>query len=70
MDQPTCADLEYRGKKRTTPREILLQRMDGLIPQERPKALPDETTILDFRHLLERCELGEGLFERSTAIRM
>ena len=32
--------------------------------------LPDETTILDFRHLLERYELGEGLFERSTTIRM
>ena len=25
--------------------------------------LPDETTILNFRHLLEEHELGEGLFE-------
>ncbi len=26
-------------------------------------ALPDETTILNFRHLLERHNLGQGLFE-------
>ena len=26
-------------------------------------ALPDETTILNFRHLLEKHGLGEGLFE-------
>ena len=25
--------------------------------------LPDETTILNFRHLLEEHELGQGLFE-------
>ena len=25
--------------------------------------LPDETTILNFRHLLEQHELGRGLFE-------
>ena len=25
--------------------------------------LPDETTILNFRHLLEEHEMGEGLFE-------
>ena len=25
--------------------------------------MPDETTILNFRHLLEEHELGEGLFE-------
>ena len=27
------------------------------------EALPDETTILNFRHLLERQGLGQGLFE-------
>ena len=27
------------------------------------EALPDETTILNFRHLLERQNLGQGLFE-------
>ena len=29
-------------------------------------ALPDETTILNFRHLLERCKLGRALCRRST----
>ena len=29
----------------------------------RPGPLPDETTILNFRHLLEEHELGQGLFE-------
>ena len=28
-----------------------------------PDALPDETTILNFRHLLEQHELGQGLFQ-------
>ena len=27
------------------------------------EALPDETTILNFRHLLERQNLGQGLFQ-------
>ena len=126
MDQPTFADLEYRGKKRRTRRELFLERMDGLIPwrslEERirpvyPKpgkgrrpyplavmlrvhcvqlfynlsdpgmedllyeaesvrrfvglslseALPDETTILNFRHLLERHELGQALFDEINA---
>ena len=30
-------------------------------------ALPDETTILNFRHLLEKHGLGEGLFEEVNA---
>ena len=30
-------------------------------------ALPDETTILNFRHLLEKHELGEALFEEINA---
>ena len=40
MDQPTCPDLEYQGKKRKTRRglfrglfrELFRERMDGLIP--------------------------------------
>ena len=32
MDQPPFADLEYRSKKRKTPRERFVERMDGLIP--------------------------------------
>ena len=31
------------------------------------EALPDETTILNFRHLLEKHDLGEGLFEEINA---
>ena len=31
------------------------------------EALPDETTILNFRHLLERHELGKGLFDEINA---
>ena len=32
-------------------------------------AMPDETTILNFRHLLERHGLGEALFEEINAHR-
>ena len=35
MDQPTFGELEFRGKKRKTRRELFLERMDGLIPWER-----------------------------------
>ena len=31
------------------------------------EALPDETTILNFRHLLERHELGKGLLDEINA---
>ena len=34
MYQPTCADLEYDTKKLKTRREMLLERMDALIPWE------------------------------------
>ena len=34
-DQPTFADLEYRGKRRKTRRELFLERMDGLIPWQK-----------------------------------
>ena len=30
--------------------------------------VPDETTILNFRHLLERHDLTQGLFDRMNAI--
>ena len=35
MDQPTFADLEYRGRKRKTRWELFLERMEGLIPWPR-----------------------------------
>lgn len=71
------AELEYEGKKKKTRRERFLERMEKLIPWGRlveeirpyyPRAgkgrrVPDETTILNFRHLLERHGLGNVLFE-------
>ena len=35
MDQPTFAELEFRGKKHKTRRELFLNRMGGLIPWQR-----------------------------------
>ena len=35
MDQPTFADMEYRGNKRKTRRELFLERMDRLIPWQK-----------------------------------
>ena len=35
MEQPTFSDLEYRGKKRKTRRELFRERVDGLIPWQR-----------------------------------
>ena len=36
MEQVTFADVEYEGKKRRTRRELFLERMEALIPWERP----------------------------------
>ena len=41
-----------------------VRRFVGLSLSE---ALPDETTILNFRHLLEQHGLGQGLFEEINA---
>ena len=35
MDQPTFAKLEFQGKKRKTRRELLLERMQVLVPWKR-----------------------------------
>ena len=43
---------------------VAVRRFVGLNLTE---ALPDETTILNFRHLLERHELGQGLLEEINA---
>ena len=32
IDQPTIAELEFRGKKRKTRRELFQERMEVLIP--------------------------------------
>ena len=121
MDQITFSDVEFANKKRKTRRELVLERMEGLIPWKRlekkirkhyPKpgrgrppyplsvmlrvhcvqlfydlsdpamedmlyevdsvrrftgltitgAIPDESTILKFRHLLEKHDLGAAMF--------
>ena len=52
LSDPGMEDLLYEAES--------VSRFAGLSLAE---ALPDETTILNFRHLLERHELGKGLFE-------
>ena len=52
LSDPGMEDLLYEAES--------VRRFAGLSLAE---ALPDETTILNFRHLLERHELGKGLFE-------
>ncbi len=52
LSDPGMEDLLYEAES--------VRRFAGLRLSE---ALPDETTILNFRHLLESHELGQGLFE-------
>ena len=52
LSDPGMEDLLYEAES--------VRRFVGLSLSE---ALPDETTILNFRHLLERHSLGKGLFE-------
>ena len=59
MDQPTFADLGYRGKKRKTRRDLFLERLGGLIPWQLledpirpfyPKAGKGKTSLHAVRH--------------------
>ena len=52
LSDPGMEDLLYEAES--------VRRFVGLKLSE---ALPDETTILNFRHLLERQNLGQGLFQ-------
>ena len=52
LSDPGMEDVLYESEP--------VRRFAGL---KLPGALPDETTILNFRHLLERHNLGQGLFE-------
>ena len=52
LSDPGMEDLLYEAES--------VRRFVGLKLSE---ALPDETTILNFRHLLEKENLGQGLFE-------
>ena len=56
LSDPGMEDLLYEAES--------VRRFVGLSLSE---ALPDETTILDFRHLLERHQLGRVLFEEINA---
>ena len=56
LSDPGMEDLLYEAES--------VRRFVGLSLTE---ALPDETTILNFRHLLERHELGQGLLEEINA---
>ncbi len=44
----------------------LLRRFAGLDAGE--SRMPDETTILNFRHLLEKHQLAEGLFQEVVSL--
>ena len=52
LSDPAMEDLLYEAES--------VRRFAGLRLSE---SIPDESTILHFRHLLERHELGQGLFE-------
>ena len=52
LSDPAMEDLLYEAES--------VRRFSGLRLSE---PIPDESTILHFRHLLERHELGQGLFE-------
>ena len=56
LSDPGMEDLLYEAES--------VRRFVGLSLSE---ALPDETTILNFRHLLERHELGKALFDEINA---
>ena len=56
LSAPGMEDLLYEAES--------VRRFVGLNLTE---ALPDETTILNFRHLLERHQLGQGLLEEINA---
>ena len=56
LSAPGMEDLLYEAES--------VRRFVGLSLSE---ALPDETTILNFRHLLERHQLGKGLLEEINA---
>ena len=56
LSDPGMEDLLYEAES--------VRRFVGLNLSE---ALPDETTILNFRHLLERHSLGEGLVQEINA---
>ena len=55
-----CYNLSNPGMEDLLDEAESVRRFVGLRPSE---AMPHETTMLHFRHLLERHDLGDGLFE-------
>ena len=64
LSDPGMEDLLRACPERSRREAESVRRFVGLSLLE---ALPDETTILNFRHLLERHELGRGLLEEINA---
>ena len=60
--QPSFAQAEFATKKKTTRREKFLARMDLAA-----EGVPDATTLLNFRRLLETHDLCKGLFTAINA---
>jgi IS5 family transposase len=60
MKQTSFADAEYAGKRKQTRRERFLIEMDQVVPW---KGLIAETTILNFRRLLEKHELAGEILQ-------
>ncbi len=79
MSQLSFSEAEYAGKRKQTPREKFLSEMARTIPwdylagevaKHYPESgkrgrqpYPIETTILNFRHLLEQSNVAEEMFE-------
>ena len=59
MKQMSVAASEYIKKPKQTRKERFLQEMEAVAGVD---TLPDETTILNFRHLLERYGLSKQVF--------
>ena len=55
MKQDTFTDIEYSFRKKKTKREESLEIMT--------EAVPDETTLCNFRHLLEANSLNKLFFD-------
>ena len=61
MDQPTLAD------PRSWPRIGSADPVRRFVGRRLTGPLPDESTILHFRHLLEKHSLGQGLLDEINA---
>ena len=62
------ADQVCQNNKKTTKLKNFLDFMEKVVPWEGVDSIPDETTILNFRHLLERHKLGEAILEEVNTL--